>query len=173
MKAAEEATMRGLLFASVLALSFGLTSAAQETTTSDEPVKLPPITWQGTGCKGEELAVLMGCPFDQASPFVMRVRLEKGLHLPSHSYPVDIGVTMLSGVLDITFVEGNKKRVVRLRAGNFFKVPAYAFHTAHVIEKTELQDSGIGPVFVTWENEKCKPASGPDPLLPLCATAVR
>lgn len=100
--------MRGLIFASVLALTFGLTSAAQETISSAEPVQLPAITWQGTGCKGEELAVLMGCPFDQASPFVMRVRLEKGLHLPSHSYPVDIGVTMLSGVLDITLSKDTK-----------------------------------------------------------------
>jgi len=163
--------MRTLILACVLSLSFGPTSTAQETTSGDESVKLPPIKWQGTGCQSEDLAVLMGCPFDQASPFVMRIRLQKGLRLPSHSYPVDIGVTMLSGVLDITFVEGDKKRVVRLRSGDFFKVPAYAFHTAHVIEKTELQDSGIGPVFVTWQNEKCKPAPGPDPLLPLCASS--
>ena len=163
--------MRGLLFACAFALSCGLTSAAQDATSSDEPVQLPPIPWQGSGCKGEELAVLMGCPLDQASPFVVRVRLEKGLRLPSHSYPVDVGVTVLSGVLEIAFVAGNKKRVVRLSPGKFFKVPAYAFHTLHAIEKNEHQASGIGPAVATWEGEKCKPGPGPDPLLPLCASS--
>jgi quercetin dioxygenase-like cupin family protein len=149
--------------ATVVLAFVAFTASAQET------VKQPPPSWQGTGCKGEELSVLMGCPFDQASPFVMRVRLEKGLSLPSHSYPIDIGVTVITGVLDITFAEGDKKHVVRLKPGDFFKVPAYQFHTAQVIEACEIQDSGIGPVIATWEHDKCKPAPGPNPLKPLCA----
>lgn len=125
--------------------------------------------WTGSGCKGEEIKVLMGCPFDQASPFVMRVRLQKGLQLPSHSYPVDIGVTVLRGKLDITFDENGKPRKVTLGPGDFFKVPAYAAHTAHVLEECELQDNGIGPVVTTWQHQKCAPDPAPDPLKPFCA----
>jgi quercetin dioxygenase-like cupin family protein len=129
----------------------------------------PAAAWHSSGCKGEEIKVLMGCPFDQASQFTMRVRLQKGLKLPSHSYPVDIGVTVLRGVLNITFSQSGKPRTVTLRAGDFFKVPAYAFHTAEVLEETELQDNGIGPVVVTWEHAQCSPTPAPDPLQPFCA----
>ncbi|MBV8543337.1 MAG: hypothetical protein JO093_06470 [Acidobacteria bacterium] len=160
--------MRRFVF--VLLVGVSLHGMAQEpAASSGEPIKLPVLTWQGTGCKGEELSVLMGCPFDQDSPFVMRVRLEKGLRLPAHSYPIDIGVTVIDGVLEVTFSEGEKKRTVTMKGGDFFKIPAYAVHTAYVVEKTELQDSGIGPVYTTWEREKCKPGPKPDPLVPLCA----
>jgi hypothetical protein len=161
--------MKIFLSALVLALSSLACLAEEPAASNNERVKLPSHTWHGTGCKGEAMAALMGCPFDQGSPFVIRVRLEKGLQLPSHSYPVDVGVTVLDGALEITFIEDGKKRTVTLRAGQFFKVPAYAFHTAHVIEKTELQDSGIGPLVTTWEHEKCAPEPAPDPLLPFCA----
>jgi len=125
--------------------------------------------WSGSGCKGEEIKVLMGCPFDQASPFVMRVRLQKGLQVPSHSYPVDIGVTMLRGKLEMTFDENGKPRTVTMGPGDFFKVPAYAAHTARAVEETELQDNGIGPVVVTWQHQKCASGPAPDPLKPFCA----
>jgi len=162
--------MRIPVIAIVLTVLSSVVCLAQDPPASaGEQVKLPALTWQGTGCKGEELAVLMGCPFDSASPFVMRVRLEKGLRLPSHSYPIDIGVTVIDGALEVTFLEGEKKRTVTLKAGDFFKIPAYASHTAYVLEKTELQDNGVGPVFTTWEDEKCKPGPKPDPLVPLCA----
>jgi len=106
--------MRRFVF--VLLVGVALHGVAQEpTASSGEPIKLPVLTWQGTGCKGEELSVLMGCPFDQDSPFVMRVRLEKGLRLPAHSYPIDIGVTVIDGVLEVTFPEGEKKRTVTMK----------------------------------------------------------
>ena len=124
--------------------------------------------WYGTGCKGEELSVLMGCPFDSGSPFVMRVRIEKGLQIPSHAYRIDIGVTLLEGLLEITFTDGGRKRTVTMRPGDFFKVPAYAYHTARAIEKVVVQDNGIGPVYTMWEREKCAPGPKPDPLQALC-----
>ena len=155
-----EEQMKSIAFA--LALTVTAVQAA-------ETIKLPNPAWHSSGCKGEEIKVLMGCPFDQASPFTMRVRLQKGLKLPSHSYPVDIGVTVLRGVLNITFSQSGKPRTVTMRAGDFFKVPAYAFHTAEVLEETELQDNGIGPVVVTWDHDKCSPTPAPDPLQPFCA----
>ncbi|MBV9071962.1 MAG: cupin domain-containing protein [Acidobacteria bacterium] len=117
------------------------------------------LRWESDGCAGESLAVVSGCPFQQGAPFVLRLRMEKGLFVPSHSHPIDENITVLRGRLTLRILKENSPiTVVLLRQGDFFRIPAYAFHLAEAVEETEIQTNGIGPLVTTWMKDHCKPA---------------
>ena len=127
------------------------------------------LTWESDGCEGESLAIVSGCPFQQAAPFVIRLRMTEGLAIPSHSHPVDENITVLRGelVVRISNSDGTTSSV-RLRAHDFFRIPAYAPHTADAVQETEIQTNGIGPLVTTWTKERCKPAKEPATLPVKC-----
>lgn len=126
-------------------------------------VQQPPthaLTWQSDGCEGESLAIVSGCPFQQNAPFVIRLRMAKGLVIPSHSHPIDENITVLRGDLTLR-IFGDETTVVKLRRGDFFRIPAYAFHSAEATEEVEIQTNGIGPLVTTWAKDKCKATAEP------------
>lgn len=120
------------------------------------------LTWQSDGCAGESLAIVSGCPFQQGAPFVLRLRMAKGLQIPSHSHPIDENITVLRGSLTLRILnDDSTTTVVHLRPGDFFRIPAYAPHFANAVDETEIQTNGIGPLVTTWTKERCKPAAAP------------
>ena len=135
--------------------------------------KRPPtqsLRWESDGCEGESIAVVSGCPSHQSAPFVIRLRMAKALVIPSHSHPVDENVTVLRGELLFHLLSDTAPpTVVRLKQGDFFRIPAYTFHIAEAIEDTEIQTNGIGPLVTTWAKDRCKATATPATLPTGCA----
>lgn len=119
------------------------------------------LSWQSDGCAGESLAIVSGCPQLQAAPFVIRLRMARGLAVPSHSHPVDENITVLRGELTIRMQRDGATTVARLRQGDFFTIPAYVPHFADAVQETEIQTNGIGPLVTTWTAARCAPSKEP------------
>jgi hypothetical protein len=126
------------------------------------------LTWQSDGCAGEQLAVVSGCPFQQNAPFVIRLRMAKGTSIPSHAHPIDENITVLRGELVLHLLGTTPATAVRLQRGDFYRVPAYVFHTAEAMEDVEIQTNGIGPLVTNWAKNSCKPTPEPATLTIKC-----
>jgi quercetin dioxygenase-like cupin family protein len=130
------------------------------------------LSWDSDGCAGETFAVVSGCPSHQNAPFVIRLRMAKSLMIPSHTHPIDENITVLRGELTLRLMEGATTILVRLRQGDFFRIPAYIPHSAQAVQETEIQTYGIGPLVTTWTKERCKPAAHAAPVQMKCGVLI-
>src|SRR5216684_4314804 len=156
-----------LLVVVLAALSLAGTGDAQSSVTEIQP-PTQSLSWDSDGCAGEMLAVVSGCPSQQNAPFVIRLRMAKSLMIPSHTHPIDENITVLRGELTFRLAEGATTILVRLRQGDFFRIPAYVPHSAEAVQETEIQTYGIGPLVTTWTKERCKPAQHVAPIQMKC-----
>jgi quercetin dioxygenase-like cupin family protein len=159
--------LRDWLVVMLATLSLAGAGHAQSSVTEIRP-PTQSLSWESDGCAGESMAVVSGCPSQQSAPFVIRLRMAKSLMIPSHTHPIDENITVLRGELTLRLMEGANTILVRLRRGDFFRIPAYVPHAAEAVQETEIQTYGIGPLVTTWTKERCKPAAHAAPVQMKC-----
>lgn len=152
------------------ALVLSLFFLASDSTVVEKRPPTQSLRWESDGCEGESIAVVSGCPSHQRAPFVIRLRMVRGLVIPSHSHPIDENITVVRGELVIRILDDTAPTtIVRLKQGDIFRIPAYRFHIAEAIEETEMQTNGIGPLVTTWAKDRCKATAVPATLPTGCA----
>lgn len=101
---------------------------------------------------GAKIAVLEGDP-SKDGPFLMRIRLPDGFHIPPHTHPKTERVTVLSGTFQIAMGEQLERSAARaLPAGSYGFWPAGMKHAAWAEGETIVQVHGIGPWVINYVN---------------------
>jgi len=114
----------------------------------DGPASLPP---------GAQMAVLEGDP-GKEGPFVMRLRLPDGYHIPPHVHPKPERVTVISGTFNIGMGDKFDPKAGRaMPAGTFGTWPAGMKHFVWAKGETVIQLHGNGP----WEIKYLNPTDDP------------
>jgi len=111
----------------------------------------------GSVPKGAQAAVLYGNP-SKDGPFVLRLKLPAGYHIPPHTHPKPELVTVLSGTAQLG--EGgtaDKKSTKALSAGSFFAMPTGMKHYVYADQEAIIQLNGDGPWGIIYVNEKDDP----------------
>ncbi|NEX91846.1 cupin domain-containing protein [Caulobacter sp. 17J65-9] len=107
------------------------------------PPSLPP---------GAEAAVLYGDP-SKAGPFVIRLKLPKGYHIPAHSHPSMEAITVLSGQFHLGMgAKADRAQAQALPPGSFFTLQAGMHHYAWADEESVVQINSTGPFDITYVN---------------------
>jgi len=128
----------------LLALSLVVTAAARaETATSIRSVTAADMQWTNLR-PGLDRVLLLGDPAT-SGPFVYRIRAPAGLDAGFHTHSADLNSTILSGAVIFEY-DGEQHR---LDAGSFVSVPANKPHRELVVEATEMEVRGVGPVTTT------------------------
>ena len=107
------------------------------------PPSLPP---------GAKRAILEG---DSAKkgPFVMRLQMPDGYHIPPHTHPATERVTVISGELQVAMGEKLERSTAhKLTAGTYGYWPAGMKHAAWAKGTTILQVHGTGPWAINYLN---------------------
>lgn len=101
---------------------------------------------------GAKIAVLEGDP-SKEGPFVMRIRLPDGFHIPPHTHPKTERVTVISGTFKLAMGEILERSAARsLPAGSFGFWPAGMKHAAWAEGETIIQLHGLGPWAINYVN---------------------
>lgn len=109
----------------------------------DGPPSLPP---------GAKFALLEGDPRIEG-PFVLRIRVPDGYHIPAHTHPKPERVTVISGTFKLAMGENPKKENAQvLPAGSFGIWPPGMIHAAWMEGETIVQIHGIGPWSINYVN---------------------
>lgn len=109
----------------------------------DGPPSLPP---------GAKFAMLEGDPRNEG-PFVMRIRVPDGYHIPAHTHPKPERVTVISGTFKLAMGENPKKENAQvLPTGSFGIWPPGMIHAAWMEGETIVQVHGIGPWSINYVN---------------------
>ncbi len=101
---------------------------------------------------GAKFALLEGDPA-KAGPFVMRLRLPDGYHIPPHTHPKTERVTVVSGTFHLAMGEQfERSKAHQLTAGAYGFWPAGMKHAAWAEGETILQVHGVGPWTINYLN---------------------
>ncbi|MGH8197712.1 MAG: cupin domain-containing protein [Steroidobacteraceae bacterium] len=101
---------------------------------------------------GAKIAVLEGDP-SKDGPFLMRIRLPDGFHIPPHTHPKTERVTILSGTFHVAMGEQLERSAARaLPTGSYGFWPAGMKHAAWAQGETIVQVHGIGPWAINYVN---------------------
>lgn len=101
---------------------------------------------------GAKIVVLEGDP-SKDGPFVMRIRLPDGFHIPPHTHPKTERVTILSGTFHLAMGERLERSAARpLPAGSYGFWPAGMIHTVWAEGETTIQLHGVGPWVINYVN---------------------
>jgi hypothetical protein len=114
----------------------------------DGPASIPP---------GTKIAVLEGDPAKEG-PFVMRLWLPDGYHIPPHTHPKPERVTVISGTFHIGM--GDKFDITKaheMPAGTFGTWAPGMSHYVWATGETVIQLHGAGP----WSIQYVDPATDP------------
>lgn len=107
------------------------------------PPSLPP---------GAGVARHLGVPKAEG-PFVMRLRLPSGYHIPPHTHPQVERVTVISGTFHLAMGDQlERSKAQTLTAGSFGFWPAGMKHTGWAEGETILQVHGVGPWIINYLN---------------------
>lgn len=110
---------------------------------------------------GVQARVLYGDPA-KPGPFVLRLKMPKGYHIPPHTHPRAELVTVISGVLNIGIgPSGSEQAARRLPAGSFAALDTGTVHYAFAKEETVVQVNAEGPFGITYVNPKDDPRNAP------------
>ena len=106
---------------------------------------------------GTQVAVLEGDP-KAARFFTIRLKVPAGSRLAPHWHPRDERVTVISGMVAVSFGEAiDEAALTRFGPGAFYVNPANSRHYVLFVEDSVVQVTGIGP----WEvNFISAPAPG-------------
>jgi quercetin dioxygenase-like cupin family protein len=135
---------------------------ASETTASAEMKFYPPETveWKAGPPSlpaGAKMAVLEGDP-TREGPFVMRLQMPEGYHIPPHTHPKTERVTVISGTMFLATGDNLDRTAAKtLPAGTYGFWPAGMKHAAWFDAGTVIQLHGIGP----WQINYLNPADDP------------
>jgi quercetin dioxygenase-like cupin family protein len=114
----------------------------------DGPASLP---------AGAKMAALEGDPTKEG-PFVMRLQMPAGYHIPPHTHPKTERVTVISGAFYLAMGEKlDRSDAKKVSAGSFAFWPARMKHAAWAEGETVIQLHGIGP----WQINYLNPADDP------------
>jgi quercetin dioxygenase-like cupin family protein len=106
---------------------------------------------------GAKAALLEGDPTKEG-PFVMRLQMPDGYHVPPHTHPKTERVTVISGAFYLATGEKlDRGDAKKLPAGSFGFWPAGMKHAAWAEGETVIQLHGIGP----WQINYLNPADDP------------
>jgi quercetin dioxygenase-like cupin family protein len=106
---------------------------------------------------GAKMALLEGDPTKEG-PFVMRLQMPDGYHVPPHTHPKTERVTVISGAFYLATGEKlDRSDAKKLPAGSFGFWPAGMKHVAWAEGETVIQLHGIGP----WQINYLNPADDP------------
>ncbi len=106
---------------------------------------------------GAKVAALEGDPTKEG-PFVMRLQMPDGYHIPPHTHPKTERVTVISGAFYLAMGENlDRSAAKKVAAGSFAFWPAGMKHAAWAEEETVIQLHGIGP----WQINYLNPADDP------------
>ena len=106
---------------------------------------------------GAKAALLEGDPTKEG-PFVMRLQMPDGYHVPPHTHPKTERVTVISGAFYLATGEKlDRSDAKQLPAGSFGFWPAGMKHAAWAEGETVIQLHGIGP----WQINYLNPADDP------------
>jgi len=106
---------------------------------------------------GAKVAALEGDPTKEG-PFVMRLQMPDGYHIPPHTHPKTERVTVISGAFYLAMGENlDRSAAKKVAAGSFAFWPAGMKHTAWAEGETVIQLHGIGP----WQINYLNPADDP------------
>ena len=104
-----------------------------------------------------KMALLEGDPTKEG-PFVMRLQMPDGYHVPPHTHPKTERVTVISGTMFLAMGENLDRSAAKtLRDGTYGFWPAGVKHTAWFENGTVIQLHGIGP----WQINYLNPADDP------------
>jgi quercetin dioxygenase-like cupin family protein len=106
---------------------------------------------------GAKFAVLEGDPTKEG-PFVMRLQMPAGYHIPPHTHPKTERVTVISGTMFLAMGENLDRSAAKtLPADTYAFWPAGMKHAAWFGGDTVIQLHGIGP----WQINYLNPADDP------------
>lgn len=153
---------RAALFVSLIAFALaGASLVGQQSSDDDAPsthaALFPPtgIQWKDGPPAlppGAKFALLEGDPRNEG-PFVMRIRVPDGYHIPAHTHPKPERVTVISGTFKLAMGENPKKENAQvLPAGSFGVWPLGMIHAAWMEGETIVQIHGIGPWSINYVN---------------------
>ena len=102
--------------------------------------------------RGAKVAVLEGDPAKEG-PFVMRLLVPDGYHIPAHTHPKTERVTVISGVLYLAMGDKlHRSAAQKLSTGTYGFWPAGMKHAAWADSETVIQVHGVGPWTINYVN---------------------
>ena len=109
----------------------------------DGPASLP---------KGAKIAVLEGDPAKEG-PFVMRVKVPDGFHIPAHTHPKPERVTIIKGTFKLAMGDKlTRADASTLPAGTYGVWPPGMVHAVWTEGETIVQFHGTGPWVINYVN---------------------
>jgi quercetin dioxygenase-like cupin family protein len=106
---------------------------------------------------GAMVAALEGDPTKEG-PFVMRLKVPDGYHVPAHTHPKTERVTVISGTMFLAMGDNLDRSVAKtLPTGTYGFWPAGMKHAAWFDGETVIQLHGTGP----WQINYLNPADDP------------
>ena len=101
---------------------------------------------------GAKVAVLEGDPAKEG-PFVMRLLVPDGYHIPPHTHPKTERVTVILGVFYLAMDDKlDRSAAQKLTTGTYGFWPAGMKHAAWAEGETVVQLHGIGPWIINYVN---------------------
>jgi quercetin dioxygenase-like cupin family protein len=152
-----------LVFAAALLGATAAVAAVAAETEHDKHIFVTEaqVAWKpapATLPRGGQVAVLFGDP-SKAGPFVIRIKMPKGMRIPPHTHPKDEIVTVISGVLRMgTGPVIDEAKAHRLPAGGFAALSTGVVHYAIADEDTVVQLNAEGPWGITYVNPADDPS---------------
>ena len=102
--------------------------------------------------KGAKIAVLEGDPAKEG-PFVMRVKVPDGFHIPAHTHPKPERVTIIQGTFKLAMGDKlNRADANTLPTGTYGVWPPGMVHAVWTEGETIVQFHGMGPWVINYVN---------------------
>jgi quercetin dioxygenase-like cupin family protein len=96
--------------------------------------------------------VLEGDPAKEG-PFVMRVKVPDGYHIPAHTHPKPERVTVIQGTFKLAMGENPRKENAKvLPTGTYGTWPPGMVHAVWIEGETIVQFHGMGPWVINYVN---------------------
>lgn len=133
-------------------ISGSVMAESVETKSLEKIIDLTPENIQWKACPSSlppeaRCTALEGNP-KEAGPFTIRIKVPAGIGAPAHSHPTVERLTVISGVLKMTYGKELDKSMAKIYpAGSYLVVPANTIMLGWAHEPSVLQISGEGP----WE----------------------
>ncbi|HSH38989.1 MAG TPA: cupin domain-containing protein [Chthoniobacterales bacterium] len=109
---------------------------------------------------GAKFAVLEGDPTKEG-PFVMRLQVPDGYHIPPHTHPKTERVTIIAGGFYVAMGDDlQRSKATKLEAGSYGFWPAGMKHAAWTEGPTIIQLHGTGPWTINYVNPADDPRNG-------------
>ena len=103
---------------------------------------------------GLQVAWVLGAE-QQAGPYVLRVKLDKGARIPPHTHPDERNTIVLMGTIYVGF--GNtfdESKLVAIPSGAVYVAPAHVPHYIWAKDGAAMyQETGVGPTGTTMATQ--------------------